>query len=157
MISCSRKSYPTGQPRTTTVKNTTPFRPIPPFKRFCLLVPLSTSGFIWSVAPQKRPETRGVPYSSPPLTTSRFSPFLLSLSQLIKMSPSGSALSGPAIFLLQQCMNRTDAATPLAPDSDQPPTFFSTYLSLSFYLRWQCWAVSSMTWWRGSARAASVF
>lgn len=124
MISCSRKSYPTGQPRTTTVKNTIAFRPIPPFKRFCLLVPLSTSGFIRSVAPQKQPETRGVPYSSTPLMTSRFSPFLLSLSQLIKMSPSGSALSGPAIFLLQQCMNRTDAATPLAPDSDQPPTFF---------------------------------
>ena len=40
------------------------------------------------------------------------------------MSPSGSALGGPAIFLLQQRMDGTDPATPLAPASDQPPAFF---------------------------------
>ena len=123
VISYSRKSYPTGRPKTTTGKNTIAFGPIPCFKRFYILVPLSTSGFIWSVAPQKQPEPRGVPYSSPPLTTSRFSPFLLSI-KLIKRSPSGSTLGGPAIFLLQQCMDETDPATPLAPDSDQPLFFF---------------------------------
>lgn len=80
VISYSRKSYPTGRPKTTTGKNTIAFGPIPRFKRFYILVPLSTSGFIWSVAPQKQPEPRGVPYSSPPLTTSRFCPFLLSIN-----------------------------------------------------------------------------
>lgn len=75
VISYSRKSYPTGRPKTTTGKNTVAFRPIPRFKRFYILVPLSTSGFIWSVDPKKRPEPHGVPYS-PPLTTSKFSPFL---------------------------------------------------------------------------------
>ena len=50
------------------------------------------------------------------------------------MSPSGSALRGPAIFLLQHCMDGTDPATPLAPGSDQPPAFFPpTYLWASIF------------------------
>lgn len=126
VISYSRKSYPTGRPKTTTGKNTVAFRPIPRFKILYpgFLYQLVASFDQWTPKSGQSPMVSPTPHPLP--RQAEFSPFLPSRNSSKcphRVAPSAVTRLSCNSAWMEQTQQR-----PWLPGSDQPPAFPPTYL-----------------------------